>query len=74
VPKGRCRTARRRESSDSDREELGESIEPSHPIVPEETERQARCCDIGRSVSELHVRQTDSTSSSIKGDRISLAS
>jgi hypothetical protein len=54
--------------------ELGESIERSHPIVPEETEREARCCNIGRSGSELHARQTGSTSSSVKGDGISLAS
>jgi hypothetical protein len=54
--------------------ELGESIELSHSIVPEEKERDARCCDIGRSGSELHAGQTGSTSSSVKGDGISLAS
>ena len=53
---------------------LGESIEPSHPIVPEETEWEVRCCDIGRSGNELHARQTGSLSSSVKGDGISLAS
>lgn len=54
--------------------ELGESIEPSHPIVPEETEREVTCCDIGRSGSELQARQMGSMSSSVKGDGISLAS
>ena len=54
--------------------ELVESIEPSHPMLPEETEREARCCGIGRSGSELHARQTGSTLSSVKGDGISLAS
>ncbi len=54
--------------------ELGESIEKCHVIVPEETEREARSCDIGQSGSELHARQTGSTPSSVKGDGISLAS
>jgi hypothetical protein len=54
--------------------DLGESIEQSHPIVPEETERKARSCDIGQSGSELRARQTGSTSSSVKGDEICLAS
>jgi hypothetical protein len=35
--------------------DLGESIEQSHPIVPEETEREARSCNIGQSRSELHA-------------------
>jgi hypothetical protein len=54
--------------------DLDESIEQSHPIVPEETEREARSCDIGQSRSKLHARQMGLTSSSVKGDGISLAS
>ena len=34
---------------------LGESIEQSHPVVPEETKREARSCDIGQYGSELHA-------------------
>lgn len=54
--------------------DLGESIEKSHPVVTEETEREAKSCDIGQSRSELQARPTGSTSFSVKGDGICLVS